>query len=165
MPSNPSGALIPTLECLLAQAEHSFQRWNTFWPKQDAHSNVGIPSGPSGARGNTFWPKRSAYSNVGVSSGLSGALIPTLEYLLAQALIPTLEYLLAEAARSFQRWNTFWPKRGAYSNVGMPSGPSGALIPTLEYLLAQAGRSSQRWNTLWPKQNAHSNFWLKRSLF
>ena len=135
MPSGPSGALIPTLDSLLAQAGRLFPRWNIFWHKQGVHSNVGIPSAPS-------WHKQEIYSNVGIPSGPSGALIPTLEY------------LLAIAGPLFQRWNTFWlkrgacsnvgvpfwRKRGAYSNVGIPSGLTGAFNPTLEYLLAQMGR-------------------------
>ena len=152
--------------CLLAQAERLLQHWNTFWPKRRVYSNVGIPSGPSGLLIPTLvyllahtgrllqrWSKRVAYSNSGL--------------------------LLAQAGRSFQRWNTFWPKRRAYCNAGMPSSPSGtliptleihstpsrALVPTLEYFLAQAkrsfsnvgilyGPSGTRGNTFWPKQGS-----------
>ncbi len=94
-------------------------------------------------------------------------------------LIPTLEYCLAQAGCLFQRWNTAWPERGAYSNVGILRGlgegggvliptleycPGGVLIPTLEYCLAQAGCLFQRWKTAWPDRGAYSNVGILRGL-
>ena len=79
-------------------------------------------------------------------------------------LIPTLEYCLAQAGCLFQRWNTAWPERGAYSNVGILRGLGGVLIPTLEYCLAQAGCLFQRWKTAWPDRGAYSNVGILRGL-